>query len=112
MINVELVESDKFVDMSTSAQLFYFHLCMRADDDGFIDNLKSLQRYYGIKEKVVDELEEFGFIIKFSDSDCVLTHWKMSNYIQKHKYRPSTNFYKNSVALNDNIYCKINDSER
>ena len=35
-------------------------------DCGFIDNLKSLQRYYGIKEKVVDELEEFGFIIKFS----------------------------------------------
>lgn len=111
MINVDLVESDKFLDMSASAQNLYFHLCMKADDDGFIDNLKSLQRYYAVQDKIVNELVDNGLIMKFSDSDCVISHWKMSNYIQKHKYRPSVNAYKSKVELKDNIYVKSSLSQ-
>ena len=103
MVNVELVESDKFVDMSTSAQLFYFHLCMRADDDGFIDNLKSLQRYYGIKEKVVDELEEFGFIIKFSKITFIILikieTTKGDKNPFKEKYFPNIKSTANSMII-------------
>jgi hypothetical protein len=36
MFSLPLVNSDMFLDMPKSAQLLYFHLSMRADDDGFV----------------------------------------------------------------------------
>lgn len=35
-----IIDSDSFLDMPLSAQALYFHLSMRADDDGFINNPK------------------------------------------------------------------------
>ena len=35
-----IIDSDAFLDMPQSTQLLYFHLSMRADDDGFINNPK------------------------------------------------------------------------
>ena len=32
-----IIDSDAFLDMPLSAQSLYFHLAMRADDDGFIN---------------------------------------------------------------------------
>lgn len=40
MFNIKIVDSDAFLDMPLSAQALYFHLNMRADDDGFIGNPK------------------------------------------------------------------------
>ena len=39
-----IIDSDAFLDMPQSTQLLYFHLAMRADDDGFINNPKSIAR--------------------------------------------------------------------
>ena len=36
MFALTITDSDAFLDMSLSAQALYFHLCMRADDDGFL----------------------------------------------------------------------------
>ena len=44
MFCLDIVNSDAFLDMPLSAQALYFHLGMRADDDGFIGNPKSIQR--------------------------------------------------------------------
>ena len=35
-----IIDSDAFLNMPLSAQALYFHLSMRADDDGFINNAK------------------------------------------------------------------------
>lgn len=40
MFTMKIVDSDAFLDMPMSAQCLYFHLNMRADDDGFIGNPK------------------------------------------------------------------------
>ena len=36
-----IIDSDAFLDMPLSAQALYFHLSMRADDDGFANILLS-----------------------------------------------------------------------
>ena len=35
MFTMKIVDSDAFLDMPLSTQALYFHLNMRADDDGF-----------------------------------------------------------------------------
>ena len=39
---MKIVDSDAFLDMPLSSQCLYFHLNMRADDDGFIGNPKKI----------------------------------------------------------------------
>ena len=48
MFNKTVIGSDEFLEMSDSAQNLYFHLSMEADDDGFVDNWKSIMRMTGI----------------------------------------------------------------
>ena len=47
MFSKTIIDSDTFLDMPLSAQALYFHLSMRADDDGFINNPKKIQRMIG-----------------------------------------------------------------
>ena len=44
MIAIKLIDSDTFLDMPSSAQALYFHLAMRADDDGFLGNPKRIRK--------------------------------------------------------------------
>ena len=44
MFSPKIIDSDAFLDMPSSSQLLYFHLAMRADDDGFVDNPKKIIR--------------------------------------------------------------------
>ena len=36
MFSLDVVDTDAFLDMPSSAQNLYFHLGMRADDEGFV----------------------------------------------------------------------------
>ena len=47
MFSLTIIDSDAFLDMPSSAQNLYFHLSMRADDDGFINNPKKIQLFVG-----------------------------------------------------------------
>ena len=42
MFTIKIVDSDAFLEMPLSTQCLYFHLNMRADDDGFIGNPKRI----------------------------------------------------------------------
>ena len=50
MFTQKIVDSDAFLDMPLTAQALYFHLNMRADDDGFVNNPKKIQRMIGAAE--------------------------------------------------------------
>lgn len=39
MFSLDVVDTDAFIDMPVTAQALYFHLGMRADDDGFISSI-------------------------------------------------------------------------
>jgi len=86
MFSLLIIDTDIFLDMPLSTQALYFHLSMRADDDGFIGNAKKIQRMIGSSDDDFKLLLAKGFIFKFDTGVCVIKHWRIHNYIQKDRY--------------------------
>ena len=84
-----IIDSDAFIDMPVSTQALYFHLSMRADDEGFINNPKKIMRMIGASEDDFKVLCAKNFIIPFDSGVVVIKHWKIHNYIQKDRYKPT-----------------------
>lgn len=98
-----IIDSDAFLDMPLSAQALYFHLSMRADDDGFINNPKKIQRMIGASDDDCRLLILKKFIITFESGVIVIKHWKMHNYIQKDRYKPTVySEEKATLSLDEN----------
>lgn len=84
-----IIDSDTFLDMPMSTQALYFHLSMRADDDGFINNPKRIQRMVGAGDDDLKLLIAKSFIITFDSGVVVIKHWRIHNYIQSDRYKPT-----------------------
>ena len=84
-----IIDSDAFLDMPLSSQCLYFHLSMRADDDGFLNNCKKIQRTIGASDDDLRLLMMKKFIIPFENGIVVIKHWKIHNYIQSDRYKPT-----------------------
>jgi len=101
-----IIDSDAFLDMPLSTQSLYFHLSMRADDDGFINNTKKIQRMIGCNDDDLKVLLAKKFIIPFESGVCVIKHWKIHNLIQKDRYKPTV--YEDEMSKlslkNNNVY--------
>lgn len=82
-----IIDSDAFLDMPLSTQALYFHLSMRADDDGFINNPKKVQRMIGSSDDDLKLLVAKNFIIPFESGIVVIKHWKIHNYIRNDRYK-------------------------
>lgn len=93
-----IIDSDAFLDMPLSAQALYFHLSMRADDDGFINNPKKLQRLIGCADDDMRLLVAKAFIIPFESGVVVIKHWRINNYIRNDRYKP-TNYTEEMAQL-------------
>lgn len=89
MFAKSVVESDAFVDMPVSAQALYFHLGMNADDEGFINNPKMIQRCIGANADDLTVLASKGFVIPFDSGVIVIADWKRNNYLQKDRIKKS-----------------------
>lgn len=89
MIAKSIIKSDLFLDMPATTQNLYFHMLLEADDDGFINSPKSIMRVIGAKDDDIKVLISKQFIIPFESGVLVIKHWKIHNYIQKDRYRPS-----------------------
>lgn len=89
MFAKKITESDAFLDMPSSTQILYFHLSMNADDDGFVNNPKKIQRMCGASDDDFKLLIAKSFVILFESGIIVIKHWKMHNYIQSDRYRPT-----------------------
>ena len=84
-----IIDSDAFLDMPLTTQALYFHLSMRADDDGFVNNPKKILRMVGAGEDDAKLLITKQFIIPFESGIVVIRHWKIHNYIKSDRYKPS-----------------------
>ena len=82
-----IIDSDAFLDMPLSTQALYFHLSMRADDDGFINNPRKIQRMIGASGDDLKLLLAKSFLIPFDSGIVVIKHWRIHNYIQKDRYK-------------------------
>ena len=89
MFTQKIVDSDAFLDMPLSTQALYFHLNMRADDDGFVNNPKRIQRTIGAAEDDLKLLLAKRFIIGFDSGVIVIKHWRMHNTLRKDRYNPT-----------------------
>lgn len=92
-----IIDSDAFLDMPLSTQALYFHMSMRGDDDGFINNPKKIQRMIGASEDDLKLLIAKNFIIPFESGIVVIKHWRIHNYIQKDRYKPTV--YKEEMEV-------------
>lgn len=90
MFSKQITESDAFLDMPLSAQALYFHLGMSADDDGFVNSPRRIQRVIGANDDDLKLLIAKNFVIAFDTGVVVIKHWKINNYIQKDRYTPTT----------------------
>lgn len=101
-----ILESDAFTSMSSEAQILYVHLCMHADDDGFMNNARGVCRSLGFTKPKLDELFKKRFLLDMGDGITVIKHWKINNYIQKDRYKPTIyqEQFERLKVKNDNSY--------
>lgn len=103
MLAKTITESDAFLDMPQSSQNLYFHLNMNADDDGFVNNPKKIQRTVGSSEDDLKILLAKSFLIPFESGVVVIKHWRIHNYIRSDRYKPTSYIEeKNRLAIKEN----------
>lgn len=102
MLAIDIMSSDKFIEMPLSTQALYTHYNLNADDDGFVNAPKRIQRYIGASDDDIKLLITKGYIIPFESGVLVITHWNKHNTIQKDRYT-ETDFIeeKNQLLLTD-----------
>lgn len=84
-----IIDSDAFLDMPLSTQVLYFHLSMRADDDGFVNNPKKIQRMIGCTDDDLRILIVKRFVLTFDSGVIVIKHWRLHNTLRKDRYKPT-----------------------
>lgn len=99
MMAKSIIKSDLFLDMPATTQNLYFHMLLEADDDGFINSPKSIMRVIGAKDDDIKVLIAKQFVIPFESGVLVIKHWKIHNYIQKDRYRPSLRPEKEMLSV-------------
>lgn len=93
MFDKIITNDDNFLEMPNSTQALYFHLSMNADDDGFVNNWKSIMKTTGTKEDDLKILISKSYLIPFDSGIIVIKHWRINNYLRGDRYRP-TQFQK------------------
>lgn len=96
MFSPEIVGSDAFIEMSMTAQCLYFHLGMRADDDGFV-NPQVTMRMIGANADDLRILIAKRFLLQFESGVVVVKHWRINNFVRKDRYKPSNYLDEKSV---------------
>lgn len=89
MFTKKITESDAFLDMPLSTQCLYFHLNMNADDDGFVNNPKTIMRTIGASDDDMKLLLAKAFLLIFESGVVVIKHWWMHNTLKNDRYKPT-----------------------
>ena len=87
MFSKKITETDRFLEMPLSSQALYFHLNMGADDEGFIDKARTIQRTIGASDDDMKLLIAKGFLLPFDSGVVVIRHWRIHNYIQSDRFQ-------------------------
>lgn len=86
MFSKKIIDTDWFMDMPASTQNLYFHLSMRADDDGFVASPRRIIKLVGASEDDFKLLLVKKFVIAFDSGVCVITDWRINNYLRNDRY--------------------------
>jgi hypothetical protein len=102
MFSLKVVETDKFLDMPTSAQCLYFHLGMHGDDEGFVASPRKITSMCGCNPDDLKILVSKGFIYPFESGVCVITDWRVNNTLKNDRFTPSIYVAEKVILLADN----------
>jgi hypothetical protein len=82
MFSNRIANSARFLQMPTESQLLYFHMVLRADDDGIVESYP-LMRLLGVASDSFKVLMAKGFIQQLNeDQVVVINDWKEHNVIR------------------------------
>nr|DAK90363.1 MAG TPA: hypothetical protein [Caudoviricetes sp.] len=99
MFSLDVIDTDKFMEMPLTAQALYFHLGMRADDDGFISSPRNIMKLVECKKDDMNVLIARGFVIPFDSGIMVISDWNVNNWIRPDRKRET--IFKHERALLD-----------
>lgn len=97
MFSLQVIDTDRFMDLPTSSQALYFHLGMHGDDDGFVASPRKIVRSVGCKDDDLKLLAAKGFVILFDSGVLVITDWQLNNTLRNDRYRQT--LYSDEKAL-------------
>jgi hypothetical protein len=105
MFSLDVIDTDAFLEMPSSTQNLYFHLCLRADDDGFVSAPRKIIRTVNASDDEMRVLFSKAFVIPFDSGVCVIRHWRMQNYIQADRYHETIYLEeKNRLTETEGVY--------
>lgn len=97
MFSLDVVDTDTFIEMPATSQNLYFHLGMRADDDGFVSSPRKIMKMLGCGNDDLRILVERQYVILFESGVIVLTDWNVNNNkIKSDRYKPTR--FQNELA--------------
>ena len=106
-----IVLSDAFLDMPLSARALYMTLGVVADDDGFVNNPKSIMRQCGASQDDMNVLLVKKFLIAFESGVVVIKHWRINNYLRSDRYQETKYLdEKNQLRIEENGSYTTKDS--
>ena len=106
MISLDVINTDKFLNLPLATRGLYFHLNCEADDDGFISSALRTIRAVDGTEEMLNELVDAEYLIRFDSGIYLVKHWLLHNCIQKDRYTPSIcTAEREQVRIVDRVYC-------
>ena len=112
MFSQTIIDSDDFLDMPTSTQALYFHLGMRADDEGFVNNPKKICRMIGSSQDELKLLVAKRFLLQFESGVVLIKHWLIHNMIRKDRMKETVYYSEKSlITIKENrSYTEIGET--
>lgn len=101
MFSLSVIDTDKFMDMPTSAQALYFHLGMHGDDDGFVASPKKIARAVGCNNDDLRLLAAKGYVVPFESGVVVIVDWRVNNTLKNDRYRETMYMTEKSSLRTD-----------
>ena len=98
MFRLDVLETDAFMEMPLTTQALYFHLDLRADDDGFVGNPNQIVKFIGASNDDFKLLIAKRFVLTFDDGVIVIKHWRMHNTLSKDRYH-ETKYIEDKAVL-------------
>lgn len=92
MISADIITSDAFITMRPEAQALYIQCVINADDDGLLDNMKSVLRSLALRTPTLNELLKNNFILDLSDGVYAIKHWWIMNNAIKTDRKKDTKY--------------------
>ena len=89
MFSLEVVDTDRFLDMPASTQALYFHPGMRADDDGFVAAPRKIIAMCNCSADDLRILISKNYVIPFKSGVCVVTDWLKNNFLRSDRRKPT-----------------------